>query len=97
MESKRTLVVPDRNVGGVLHGECPQDTSRNLHINLQVSTISYESPERHHGDQEHNGGLLRGVLVFLRWWMSQGYIKEATYQFSSLYLPWKCSSDVITF
>ena len=27
----------------------------------------------------------------MTWWMSQGYIKEATYQFSDLYLPGKYS------
>ena len=32
----------------------------------------------------------------MTWWMSQGYIKEATYQFSHLYLPGKCSISCVS-
>ena len=44
MESKRTLEVPDRSLGGFLHGGCLKDTSRKLHINFQVSTFLGSAP-----------------------------------------------------
>ena len=40
--------------------------------------------------------FLRRILVFLRWWMPQGYIKEAAYQFSNIYLPGKCSISYVS-
>ena len=39
MESKRTLVVPERSLGGFWHGGCPKYTSRKLPINFQISTL----------------------------------------------------------
>ena len=39
MESKRTLEAPERSLGGFLHNGCPKKTSRNLHINFQISTF----------------------------------------------------------
>ena len=39
MESKGTLMVPERIFSGFLHGGCPKDISRKLHINFQVSTF----------------------------------------------------------
>ena len=44
MESKRTLDVPERSLGGFCDGGCPQGTSRKLHINLQFSTCPGQSP-----------------------------------------------------
>ena len=44
MESKRTLVVPDRSVGGFWHGGCPKVTSKKLHINFQVCTFLGSTP-----------------------------------------------------
>ena len=44
MESKRTLVVPDRSLSGFLHGGYPNDTSRKLHINFEVSTFLESGP-----------------------------------------------------
>ena len=38
-ESKRTLEVPERSLGGFWDGGCPRDLSRKLHINFQVSTV----------------------------------------------------------
>ena len=37
MESKRTLEVPGRGLGGFCFGGCLKDTSRKLHINFQIS------------------------------------------------------------
>jgi hypothetical protein len=39
MESKRTLVVPERSLCGSGHVGYPKDTSRKLHINFQISTF----------------------------------------------------------
>ena len=44
MESKRTLEVPDRSLGGFLHGGCLMDTSRKLHINFQISACLGSAP-----------------------------------------------------
>ena len=44
MESKRTLEVLDRSLGGFYHGGCPKDTSRKLNINFQVSTCLGSAP-----------------------------------------------------
>ena len=44
MESKRTLDVPERSLGGLWDGGCPQDTSRKLHINFQVPTLLESLP-----------------------------------------------------
>ena len=44
MESKRTLEVPERSLGGSLGVGCLKDTSRKLHINFQVSTIPESGP-----------------------------------------------------
>ena len=53
------------------------------------------SPEHHPsvvlGVQEDSGGSWEESWRFLTWLMSQGYIKEAAYQFSDLYLTGKCS------
>ena len=34
LESKRTLVVPERTLCGILHNGCPKDTLRKLYINF---------------------------------------------------------------
>ena len=44
MESKRTLEVPDRSLGGFGHGGCLKDASRKLHINFQTSTCLGSAP-----------------------------------------------------
>ena len=44
MESKRTLEVPDRSLGGFRHGGCLRDTSRKLHSNFQNSTCLGSAP-----------------------------------------------------
>ena len=38
LESKRTLVVPERSLGGFWHNGCPNDTFRKLYINFHIST-----------------------------------------------------------
>ena len=44
MESKRTLAVPERSLGGFEHGGCLKNTPRKLHINFQVSTLLESGP-----------------------------------------------------
>ena len=44
MESKRTLAVPERSLGGFWDGGCLKDTSRKLHINFQDSTPQQSLP-----------------------------------------------------
>ena len=44
MEFKRTLEVPLRSLGGFCQGGCPKDTSRQLHINFQVSSLLGSAP-----------------------------------------------------
>ena len=44
MESKRTLVVPERNLCGSGHGGCSKGTSMKLHINFQISTYLGSAP-----------------------------------------------------
>ena len=44
MESKRTLEVPERSLGGFWHDGWPKDTSRKLHINFQTSTYLGSAP-----------------------------------------------------
>ena len=46
MESKRTLEVPERSLGGLWDGGWLKDTSRKLHINFQVSTPMESCPMR---------------------------------------------------
>ena len=43
-ESKRTVVVPDRSLGGFWHYECHRNTSRKLHTNFQISTLPWSAP-----------------------------------------------------
>ena len=38
MESKRTLMVPERSLGGFWHNGCTKDTLRKLYINFYIST-----------------------------------------------------------
>ena len=72
MESMRTLVVPDRSLGGLYHDGCPKDTSSNLHVNFQISTIqesgstpgfSRASSKCHPWSLGGSWRFLRGVLV----------------------------------
>ena len=44
MESKRTLVVPERSLCGFWRNGCPNDTSRKLHINFLISTFLKSAP-----------------------------------------------------
>ena len=44
MESKRTLEVPERSLGGFWDAVCPKDTSRKLHINFHIYTILERTP-----------------------------------------------------
>ena len=44
MESKRRLEVPERRLHGFLDGGCLKDTSRELHINFQISTLLGSAP-----------------------------------------------------
>ncbi len=44
LESKNTIAVPERNLGGFWHGGCLKDTSRKLHINFQISTFLGSTP-----------------------------------------------------
>ena len=44
MESKRTLEVPERSLGGSWHNGWPMDTSRKLHLNFQISTYPESAP-----------------------------------------------------
>ena len=44
MESKRTLKVPERSLGGFCNGGCLKDTSRKLRINFQISTCLGSAP-----------------------------------------------------
>ena len=44
MESKRTLVVPGRSLGGFGPNGCSKDTSRTLHINFEFSTLLGSAP-----------------------------------------------------
>ena len=44
LESKRTLEVPERSLGAFWDGWCLKDTSRKLHINVQVSTCLGSAP-----------------------------------------------------
>ena len=39
IESKRTLVVPERSLGGLWHIGCPKNISNNLQINFQISSF----------------------------------------------------------
>ena len=44
MESKSTMVFPDRSLGGVWHTGCPKYTSRKLLINIQMSFLLKSGP-----------------------------------------------------
>jgi hypothetical protein len=72
MKSMRMLVVPDRSLGGLYHGECPKDTSSKLHSNFQISTIKESGPtpgfsrassKCHPWSRGGSWRSLRGVLV----------------------------------
>ena len=44
METRRTLEVPERSLGGFWHGGCLKDTSMKLHISFQISTFLGSAP-----------------------------------------------------
>ena len=44
VESKRTLKVSERSLGGFCDGGCLKDTSRRLRINFQISTCLGNAP-----------------------------------------------------
>ena len=156
LESKWTLVVPERSLDDFWQTGCLKNAWGKLHINFQISSylesgrtpgfsrasskchpwslwgrwrflrgvlVVFEmvdasrihpgsyisifkflpswkvvqllgSPERHPsvilGVYEDAGGSWEEFWWFLTWWMSQGYFKEAAYQFSDLYLSGKC-------
>ena len=54
MEPKRTLVAPERSLGGFGHGGCPKDTSRKLHINFQIFTFLESRPTPGGGGDKQN-------------------------------------------
>ena len=56
MESKRTLEVPERSLGGLWDGGWLKDTSRKLHINFQVSTPMESCPMRRYELSVSEGG-----------------------------------------
>ena len=72
LESKRTLVVPERSLGGFWHDRCLNDTLRKLHINFQMSShlesgptpgFSRTSSKCHPWSLKGRWWFLRGVLV----------------------------------
>ena len=71
MESKRTLEVPERSLGGFWDGGCLKDTSRKLHINFQVSTLleSGPTPGFSRVSSKCHPWSLRG-----RWWFLRGFL-----------------------
>ena len=96
MESKRSLVVPDRSLGG-----CPKDT-RKLHINFQISTIqesgqtpgfSRMSSKRHSLSLGGHSRFLRGVLMVFDI-MDVSRIHQGSYMSIFRYLPfWEVLSS----
>ena len=71
LESKRTLVIPERSLCGFWHGGCRKDTSRKLHINFQVSTLqeSLRTPGFSRASTKCHLWSLRG-----RWWFLGGVL-----------------------
>ena len=43
LESKRTLEVPERSLGGFCDGGCIKDTSKKLSISFQISPMCLQS------------------------------------------------------
>ena len=91
MESKRRLEVPERSVQWFLR------LHQGSYISIFKSLPSWEVLHLLCVSRASSWSL-RGRLRFLneswwflRWWMPQGYIQEATYQFSRFYPPGKCS------
>ena len=89
MESKRSLFIPDRSLGG-----CPKDT-RKLHINFQISTIqeSGQTPgfsrafsKCHSLSLGGHWRFLRGVLVVFDI-MDVSRIHQGSYMSIFRYLP----------
>ena len=68
MESKRTLEVPDRSLGGFWGTVCPQDTSRKLYIDFQLFTFlkSDPTPGFSRASSKCHPWSLRGGWRFLR-------------------------------
>ena len=99
MESKRMLEDPERSLWGFLIDGRLKDSPRKMHINFQISTFLGSAPSPMYLQSvimESKRTLEvpeRNLGVFLTRWMSQECIKEATYQFLSLYPSGKSSNS----
>ena len=75
MESKMTLVVPERSLGGFWHCGCSKDTSRKLHINFLGSVPFAMFIQSVIMESKDADGYWEESWWFLTWWLPQEYIR----------------------